>query len=297
MLVAILSKEIQLPVEQISAAQWLLLNVLSLLLLIAGIFSYRKMLRRVKLRGGLVRSDLFGLPDVLLASTIVIFFFALIALQWVLPPPAKPADPGGAGGDLSDLHIIYGALQLALPAAVILAFLIARGVSLPQIFGLRRVRLFRAIALSAGLTLLLLPLFMLVTTLAYELLGGHAEQQELVKIYQQAAKTGKSEIIWQVFVAAVVIAPITEEILFRGYFYAVLKRVVGPVPAALGISLLFGAVHNNALGMPGLTLLALGLTLAYEWSGSILVCIFMHAWFNATSLVAMWWATNHGMVP
>ena len=291
MLVATLSKDIQLPTDQV-----ILLNAVVLCLLFAGIFVYRKMLRRVGSRGGLVRSDLFGLPDVLVTGTLVALLLMLVAMQWVMPTPAKPPDPSGMPGGVSGMQIIYGALQFALPVAAILAFLIARGISVPAIFGLKRVGLFRAIGIAAGLVLLLLPLFMLVTTIAYQFLDGHAEPQELVKVYQQAAKTGKSEILWQVLVAAVVIAPITEELLFRGYFYAVLKRVAGPLPAALGISLLFGAVHNNALGFPGLTVLALGLTLAYEWSGSILVSIFMHAWFNATSLYAMWWAMNHGMM-
>ena len=291
MLVATLTKEIPLPTDQL-----ILLNAVALCLLFAGIFVYRKMLRRVGTRGGFVRSDLFGLPDVLVTGTLVVLLLLLVAMQWVMPTPPKPPDASGAGGGITGLQIIYGALQFALPVAAILAFLIARGVSVPVIFGLKRVGLFRAIGIAAGLVLLLLPLFMLVTTIAYRFLDGHAEPQELVKVYQQAAKTGKTQILWQVMVAAVVIAPITEEFLFRGYFYGVLKRVAGPVPAALGISLLFGAVHNNALGMPGLTLLALALTLAYEWSGSILVSIFMHAWFNATSLFVMWWATNHGMM-
>ena len=289
MLVATLTKEIPLPTDQLI----LLLVALSL----PGILLYQKMMRRAGTRGGLVRSDLFGLPDVLVTGTLVVLLLLLVAMQWVMPTPPKPPDASGTGGGITGLQIIYGALQFALPVAAILAFLIARGVSVPVIFGLKRVGLFRAIAIAAGLVLLLLPLFMLVTTIAYQFLDGHAEPQELVKVYQQAAKTGKTQILWQVLVAAVVIAPITEEFLFRGYFYGVLKRVAGPVPAALGISLLFGAVHNNALGMPGLTLLALALTLAYEWSGSILVSIFMHAWFNATSLFVMWWATNHGMMP
>jgi membrane protease YdiL (CAAX protease family) len=281
---------------KLPAEQMLLLNVLGFGLLLAGIFVYRKMLRRVGLHGGLVRSDLFGLPDLLVTGTLVTLLLLLVAMQWVMPPAAKPPDATGAPGGVSGLQIIYGALQFALPVAAILALLIARGLSLPILFGLRRVGPMRAVRLAVGLILLLLPLFMLVTSLAYQFLDGQAESQELVKIYQHASKTGKSEILWQVMIAAVVIAPITEEILFRGYFYAVLKRVAGPVPAALGISMLFGAVHNNALGFPGLTLLALGLTLAYEWSGSLLVSIFMHASFNATSLLFMWWATNHGMV-
>jgi len=194
------------------------------------------------------------------------------------------------------MQIIYGALQFALPVAAILALLIARGVSLPELFGLKRVSLARALATSAGLLLLLLPVFLLVTSIVYHLLGQQAEQQEMVKLYQNAAKTGDRDIVWQVIVAAVCIAPITEEILFRGYFYPVLKRFAGPLPAALGTAVLFGAIHNNALGMPGLTVLALGLTLAYEWSGSILVSIFMHAWFNATTLFVMWWAIQRGML-
>ena len=288
--VAALTKEIQIP-----AGQLILLNAVALCLLFAGIFVYRKMLRRVGTRGGLVRSDLFGLPDLLVTATLVVLLLLLVAMQWVVPSPPKPPDAHGAAGAVSGLQIIYGALQFALPVGAILALLIARGVSLPAIFGLKRVGLLRAVVTAASLLILLLPLFMLVTTVAYQFLDGHSEPQELVKIYQHAAKAGKSDIIWQVMLAAVVIAPITEELLFRGYFYAVLKRVTGPVPAAFGISLLFGAIHNNALGFPGLTLLALALTLAYEWSGSILVPIFMHACFNATSLLAMWWATNHGV--
>jgi membrane protease YdiL (CAAX protease family) len=117
-----------------------------------------------------------------------------------------------------------------------------------------------------------------------------------VKIYQHAAKTGDSSIIWQVVIAAVGIAPISEEILFRGYIYPVFKRLIGAPPAALGAAVLFAAIHNNALGFPGLTLLALALTLTYEFTGSLLVSVFMHAWFNGISLLAMWWSARHGLV-
>ncbi len=292
MLVASLTTEIELPMDQL-----ILLNVIAFGLLFAGIHVYRKMIRRVGIRGGLVRTDLFGLPDVLVTGALVVLLLLLVVMQWVLPAVPKPPDaPGSPAGGVTGLQIIYGALQFALPVAAIIALLIARGISLPAIFGLKRVGLVRAIATAAGLIVLMLPLFMLVTSIAYQFLDGHAEQQELVKVYQRAAKSGKSDILWQVFVAAVVIAPITEELLFRGYFYPVLKRIAGPIPAALGMSMLFGAIHNNALGFPGLTVLALALTLAYEWSGSIAVSIFMHAWFNATSLFVMWWATSHGLM-
>lgn len=292
MLLATLTEEIQLPRDQM-----ILLNVVALCLLFAGIHVYRKMLRRVELSGGLVRTDLFALPDMLVVGTLIVLLGLLLALQWVAPSsPKPPADPGAATRAVTGMQIIYGALQFALPVTAILALLIGRGVSLPEVFGLKRVGVLRAIGVAAGLLLLLLPVFMLVTSIAYQMLGGHAEKQEIVKLYQEAAKTGRHEILWQVFVAAVLIAPITEEILFRGYFYPVLKRFGGALPAAFATSALFGAIHNNALGLPGLTVLALGLTLAYEWSGSLLVSIFMHALFNGMSLFFMWWASQHGLL-
>lgn len=265
--------------------QAIVVYAVSLGLLFAGIHVYRRMLRSVGTRGGRVRSDLFGLLDIFVVGILVVLMVLALAMYWMLPS----ATLGKAA-----LQMISIVMFLSLP--VILALLVARGVSLPALFGLERVGFVRALATAAGFVVLLFPLFMLVTFVAYRFLDGHAEQQEIVTTFREAAKTGKREVIWQVMVGAIIVAPITEEFLFRGYFYPVVKRILGPVPAALGISFLFGAVHHNALGMPGLTLLALGLTLAYEWSGSILVSILMHAWFNAISLFGMWWATQHGLM-
>src|SRR5262249_52372396 len=157
--------------------------------------------------------------------------------------------PESPARTVTGLEIIYGALQFALPVAAILALLIARGVSMTALFGLKRVGPLRALGTAGGLIVLLLPLFLLVTVIAYQFIAERAAGQDLGKVFPQAAKTGKSQIIWQVMVAAVLIAPITEGFLFRGYFSPVFKRIAGALPAAFAVSLLFGAIHNNALGM------------------------------------------------
>ena len=281
MTVATLAKEIPLTPQQM-----LPVCVIALGLLYAAILVLRKMVRRIRIRGGLVRSDLFGLPDVIVVGIFVVLMLLALGMKWVFPS----SKVGGSG-----LEILSSILFLCVP--VFLALLVVRGVSLPVIFGLKNVSPFRALWIAAGLVVLLLPVLMLVTAVASQLLGGQPEQQEMVKVFREATKTGKSAVIWQVILTATLIAPITEEFLFRGYFYPVLKRVAGPLPAGIGISLLFGAIHNNAAGFPVLTVLALGLTLAYEWSGSILVPIFMHACFNSTMLALMWWQTVNGVTP
>jgi len=90
-----------------------------------------------------------------------------------------------------------------------------------------------------------------------------------------------------------VIAPAAEETIFRGYIYAVLKRNIGAVGAALLSAALFGAMHMNLGALPALFVLSLCLTLAYEATGSLLVNIFMHAFFNLSMLLAMLSLARH----
>ncbi len=281
MTVATIAKEIPLTPEQAIP-----IYAVAVCLFAVSAFVFRKMMAKVGDRGGLVRSDLFGLPDVIVVAIFIVLMLLALSAQWLVPSSGV-----GAAG----LQIVSSVLFLSLP--IILAFFVVRGLSLPVVFGLKNVGPFRALAIAAGLILLMLPAIMIVTAIAYQFLGGHAEQQEMVKTFREAARTGKRDVLWQVILTATLVAPITEEFLFRGYFYPVMKRIAGPVPAAIGISLLFGAVHNNAAGFPVLTVLALGLTLAYEWSGSILVPIFMHACFNSLMLALMWWQTLSGVMP
>ncbi len=281
MTLATIAKEIPLTPEQAMPTY-----AVAVFLLVMGVVVFRRMLAKVSDRGGLVRSDLFGFADLIVVSVFIVLMLLALAAQWVLPH---------SGVGTAGLQVVSSVLFLSLP--IILAFFVVRGLSLPVVFGLKNVGPFRAIFIAVALILLMLPVIMIVTAIAYQFLGGHAEQQEMVKTFREATKAGKREVIWQIVLTATLVAPITEEFLFRGYFYPVIKRVVGPIPAAIGISLLFGAVHNNAAGFPILTVLALGLTLAYEWAGSILVPIFMHACFNSIMLAVMWWQTVNGGAP
>src|SRR5262249_17482557 len=90
-----------------------------------------------------------------------------------------------------------------------------------------------------------------------------------------------------VFITASIIAPLVEEVLFRGYFYPTLKRYFGPVASALAVSLLFGVTHGSAAALAPLFVLALCLTAAYEYTGSLLVTMTMHFAFNTINLVLM----------
>jgi membrane protease YdiL (CAAX protease family) len=88
-------------------------------------------------------------------------------------------------------------------------------------------------------------------------------------------------------VLAVSLAPLAEEFIFRFFMYGVMKRYFGKVVAVLVSALLFAAVHAHLPSFAPLFVLGSCFAIAYEWSGSILVPMMMHALFNAITLTAL----------
>ena len=112
--------------------------------------------------------------------------------------------------------------------------------------------------------------------------GNDAKLQETVKTYQE---TSAVTVRIMIAISAILIAPIAEEIVFRGYIYTAVKRFSGRLFATVLSSLLFGVVHFNISALIPLVFLALILALAYELSGSIWAPISIHALFNASQLL------------
>lgn len=90
---------------------------------------------------------------------------------------------------------------------------------------------------------------------------------------------------WLLALSAVVLAPVFEELVYRGLLLRALQRRIGSWAAAVVSAAVFAVVHLMALQLPGLFvfgLLAAGLAL---WSGRLGPALAMHVGFNATALV------------
>jgi len=85
--------------------------------------------------------------------------------------------------------------------------------------------------------------------------------------------------------AAVVAAPLCEEIVFRGYFYPVLKRFAGVWPAALCSALVFASAHGNLTAMLPLLIFGILLVWIYEKTGSLWAPIAVHFCFNGATVM------------
>ena len=98
------------------------------------------------------------------------------------------------------------------------------------------------------------------------------EQQVLVSLRGAAA--------WKFFLSALVLAPLFEEILFRGMLYGGLRRKLGPWLAMAISGAAFSAVHASWNHAPALFVLGCALAWSYEKAGTIVAPIAFHAAFN-----------------
>ena len=89
------------------------------------------------------------------------------------------------------------------------------------------------------------------------------------------------------FFLAVILAPVAEEILFRGVLLRFAVQRIGVFGGCMLISLLFAMIHMHLPSMAPIFILAFALSLAYLATGSLLVPVVMHILFNAQSLIIM----------
>jgi membrane protease YdiL (CAAX protease family) len=89
------------------------------------------------------------------------------------------------------------------------------------------------------------------------------------------------------FFALVLVAPLTEELLFRRIILDGFLRNYG-VPVAIALSsLLFGIVHLNPWQFVGATIVGVYLAWLYLRSRSVLLCMFAHGVFNFLPLLLL----------
>ena len=83
------------------------------------------------------------------------------------------------------------------------------------------------------------------------------------------------------------LAPIAEELFFRGFCFTALRRTLGMLPAAVLTGIIFGAIHLGGTDIEFIVpLMVFGffLCLLYVWTDSLLPCIVLHALNNALAL-------------
>jgi membrane protease YdiL (CAAX protease family) len=91
---------------------------------------------------------------------------------------------------------------------------------------------------------------------------------------------------WLIFLTGIVIAPLVEEIFFRGFIYTGLREKYGWIAAALISAGLFAAVHLQPITIPPIFLMGLIFAYLYQRTESIWPAVIMHFATNTLGLAA-----------
>jgi CAAX protease family protein len=258
---------------------------LNLLFLLAGIYIYVSLIRQIRARrvteaqaapGELIGAEparAFGLPEAILAAALI----SLMLLNF-LASLSRSVVP------LSTDDLPVNFLYTFIIVFFVAGFLKLRRLDLNSLGGFSRISFLRAASTGTILLLAAYPLIALAEALTQGFFGRGSSKQGIVDLFNQS-HTLQQRIM--IIILAVAVAPAAEEFIFRFFLYGVLKRYLGP---ALGIvlnALLFAAVHAHLPSFAPLFVLGICFTLAYEWSGSILVSMTMHSLFNSLTLVIL----------
>jgi membrane protease YdiL (CAAX protease family) len=247
------------------------------LFLVGGLYVYLAVGRQIHARViPLPDEDVrtFGLPDAILAFCLACFFLLNLVV---------PASSSGKIEMHSNDLILTGLVSLAV-FMIVAAFLTIRGLSVSGLAGFATLPLWRALITGTILLFAAYPLIFLADLVSQRVLGVPSSKQGIVDLFN-GSETLQQRVL--IIILAVAIAPIVEEFIFRFFFYGVIKRYFGRVAGLLVSSGLFAAVHGHLPSAAPLFVLGACFALAYEWSGSILVSMTMHALFNSLTLTAL----------
>ena len=149
----------------------------------------------------------------------------------------------------------------------------------PGKFGLRTTQLGPAV----GWTLLSWASFFAFATV-WSLALDITENDDLP---EELGVDGSTAALVAVSILVCVLAPIAEELFFRGFCFTALRRALGMLPAAVLTGIIFGAIHLGGTDVEFIVpLMVFGffLCLLYVWADSLLPCIVLHALNNALAL-------------
>ncbi len=137
---------------------------------------------------------------------------------------------------------------------------------------------------SIGGWLMIMPLVLLIGWVTNELIGDQGGSNPLLELVLNS-----DELIPLILllITTVVLAPVFEELVFRGVLLPVLVSKVGKIIGVLLSALIFALAHLSVGELPALFVLGIGLGLMRLSSGRLFPCALMHSLWNGVTFASL----------
>ncbi|MGC8743808.1 MAG: CPBP family intramembrane glutamic endopeptidase [Verrucomicrobiia bacterium] len=234
--------------------------------------------------------------DALEVIRLLMGIFVTLLVVWLAVNLIFPSESKKVGSEQSPIVFILNTFSFQVITIVFTAFFLKRNnFRAGEIFGLGRSSPLKVFLTGLIGFIVFVPLglelqrvtIMLINTL----LGKSAsyEPQVVVQILQQKPPMFYTILIG---ISTIILAPIAEEILFRGLLYTSLKTAGHPLIAIYGVSFLFGVIHNNLVAALPLAFFGVILTVIYEITGNLFAPIIAHSLFNLMNFIILMYNLN-----
>jgi len=206
---------------------------------------------------------LAAIPAVLLGAIVIGVVAAAFGADFTDPPPS-----------VTILGTVWQDLCL-IGVALLFARLSDR--PRPWHFGLRPTRFWPAV----GWMVVAFVAFYVFTLVWILVLGVDTPEEELP---DELGADDSTAALVAVAILVTVIAPVTEEFFFRGFFFGALRNWKGVWPAAILTGVVFGGIHGGSsdpVFLLPLAFFGFALCLLYVRTGSLYPCIALHCANNS----------------
>ncbi len=206
----------------------------------------------------------WGLPAIYLIYSI--FLVLQLYLVFLLKPAAQIEEGSVVAFDVVSI------LSYFILIAAVLLFFTFRGIPWRRL-GFDWDHLGHHLVLTLKYLVILAILFGIIAFLRF---NGFIEQDKIFRSYSLSS-VGGFLYIFQ-FILLVFVAPVSEEIFYRGFIYPVVRNRLGILVGIIVTSLFFALVHASSFLL--LFSLSFFLCFTYEKNRSLIPAILVHAFYN-----------------
>lgn len=198
------------------------------------------------------------------------------------------------------LHMPNQGMLLLIETALfdgggILAFFVymkARRMPWTSTFGNPTLRPIKSLWIATAFYLALLPVMFFSSLVSQGILSLNGYPPSLQEVALLLTRDNPLWMRCYLVGLAIVLAPVLEECVFRGLALPLLARHIGTGPAVLLTSVLFASIHFHPPSFVPLCVMAAGFSMAYLYSGALLIPIVMHALFNGVNILLLFLLTT-----
>jgi len=260
---------------------WLVYVVL--LRLKVGIFAPR---RYERVKWGISSAVLLLSVFYLLNVSLQVFILKVVAKAGAFRDFFQSAAGGSVAAFLAGFAAFTGAV-------VFIFLLLGYFGERPRKLGVSLERPGRNVLVGLAGEFMVYPLFFLAGVAVFyvaRFFGRTPPPQEPIKIFMQLKEQGGA-FFYSYIVFVVLIGPVCEELIFRGFIQNALRRYTGARGAVVASSLIFAVLHLNIYVALPIFFLGLFFLFFFEKTGNLLAPVSLHCLHNVLAISAAFFAS------